>query len=322
MISIKVCKHCGTSENLIVTKNGIIWRICVDCKSKISKNIQIGRHHSPKTKLKMSTTYKLLHPRIDKILTCKYCKTSNADDFIRKGGKRTGKTVCTKCLCDRQTGDKSSLFNTHLSDETKLKISESGKGRYVSLETRIKNSIANKFSVEYYREKYPFFCEVEEIREAPPKIGKAGIQVRCKKCNNWFTPSSHILFSRINALEKGNGGGCYFYCSDECKDSCPIFGYQPTKSTTETSKIDSYEYQVWRNEVLIRQLKEENICFNHCEKCNSEINLHVHHEHPVKTHPHMALDPDNGIILCRECHYRFGHLGDCSTASLANKICS
>ena len=85
--------------------------------------------------------------------------------------------------------------------------------------------------------------------------------------------------------------------------------------------IDEYGDKIWRNEVLNRQLLELNINNNHCEKCDSEINLHVHHEKPRKTHPHLSLDPDNGIILCSECHYKIGHTGNCSTGALANKIC-
>jgi len=41
----------------------------------------------------------------------------------------------------------------------------------------------------------------------------------------------------------------------------------------------------------------------------------------VKTHPYLALDPDNGISFCEECHYKIGHKTgtECSTGNLANK---
>jgi len=81
------------------------------------------------------------------------------------------------------------------------------------------------------------------------------------------------------------------------------------------------EYNIWNKEVLERQRIRDK--YNSCEKCESTENLHVHHEKPVKTHPHLALDPDNGIVLCRECHYKYGHKTgtECSTGNLAAKIC-
>jgi 5-methylcytosine-specific restriction protein A len=28
----------------------------------------------------------------------------------------------------------------------------------------------------------------------------------------------------------------------------------------------------------------------------------VHHIRPIRTHPHLARDPDNGLPVCRTCH--------------------
>jgi len=44
---------------------------------------------------------------------------------------------------------------------------------------------------------------------------------------------------------------------------------------------------------------------------------------PQKLYPEFALDPDNGIVLCEECHNKYGHEkgSHCSTGNLANKIC-
>jgi hypothetical protein len=195
-------------------------------------------------------------------------------------------------------------------------------GKSRSIKIRECLSKFNKFTLKDYQEKYPWFLLIEELRDYPnSEIGKAGVQVRCKKCGQWFTPYTYEIANRIIALKNNRDNG-YFYCSDECKNSCSLFGLR-INEFLNISYIDSNEGNYsWRCEVLNRQLQSEDLCFNHCEICNSETNLHVHHEKPQKTHPHMALDPDNGIVLCENCHLKYGHRDNCSTGSLANKICS
>lgn len=83
------------------------------------------------------------------------------------------------------------------------------------------------YSAKDYQEKYPLFCQIEEIRD---KIGEVGIEARCKYCNKWFKPKQKQLDSRIRALEypeKGSlGTECNLYCSDECKHSCILYKLQ------------------------------------------------------------------------------------------------
>jgi len=182
-----------------------------------------------------------------------------------------------------------------------------------------------KLTINKIKEIYPTFYKEEELRYNPAKSNE--IQVRCKynKCKNskenngWFTPSSSQIHERIRHLEKpwGNDGG-YFYCSNECKEKCDLFGLRsdPFKNKTQVSTYE--ERIIFRQEVLRRQKDEYG--YNSCEMCGSKENLQVHHEKPQKTHPGMTLDPDNGIILCKKCHYKIGHKKgtECSTGNLAN----
>jgi 5-methylcytosine-specific restriction enzyme A len=41
-----------------------------------------------------------------------------------------------------------------------------------------------------------------------------------------------------------------------------------------------------------------------CADCGREDNLSVHHIKKFRTHPELALDPDNLITVCRSCHGR------------------
>jgi len=185
-----------------------------------------------------------------------------------------------------------------------------------------------KLTINKIKKRYPIFYKEEDLRYNPYKPNKNEIQVRCKynKCKNskeqngWFTPSSSQIRERIKCIEKPWGwGGSYFYCSDECKEKCILFRLRsdPFKENTESPHTNQ-ELNIWRQEVLRRQKDEYG--YNFCEMCDSRINLQVHHEKPQKTHPGMTLDPDNGIILCRDCHYKYGHKTgtECSTGNLSN----
>ena len=194
---------------------------------------------------------------------------------------------------------------------------------------RKKNSISHKLTINQIKKKYPTFYKEEDLRYNPDKPNKKEIQVRCKynKCKNskeqngWFTPTNSQIHERIRCIEKPWGwDGEYFYCSDECKENCILFGLKsdPFKENKE-SPHTSVELNIWREECLQRQFDRDG--YNSCEMCGSRENLQVHHEKPQKTHPGMTLDPDNGIILCKDCHYKIGHKTgtECSTGNLANK---
>jgi len=205
---------------------------------------------------------------------------------------------------------------------TNKKIREERKQRHIGKgnpskrkDVRKKISQSQTFKAIDYINRYPWiFQKIEKIRDC---LGI--IEVQCKLCKRWFHPTPTQIQERIRALCYGSDG-LYFYCSDECKDICPLYRLNPShflSDNTERLYTDA-EYQTFRKEVFRRQ--KEQFGYNFCERCETEKDLQVHHEKPQKTHPGMALDPDNGIILCIECHMYKTHIGECSAASLAN-IC-
>ena len=58
---------------------------------------------------------------------------------------------------------------------------------------------------------------------------------------------------------------------------------------------NSPEYNQWKNEVKHRD-------GNACRRCGFENNLHVHHIKPFKKYPEFAVELDNGLTLCGNCH--------------------
>lgn len=50
-----------------------------------------------------------------------------------------------------------------------------------------------------------------------------------------------------------------------------------------------------------------------CQACNSKRFLEAHHMTPVHVWPEGELMEANLIVLCRDCHFTFGHLKDWSS---------
>ena len=288
---------------------------------------------------------------------CQYCKTEKYSDFIKKNGK-LGVVSCAKCSVTNYSkankGSNHPNFKHGRDVFIKYKCKHCGTidkdkfgkwaGRQLLTtcssclkETSYKKRkgednpiFGRRKGLKYYQDKYPIFCRVESVREKLKIKDKndPGIEVKCKWCEKWFTPNRDQLTGRIGALEHINNGYSEnnFYCSDNCRDLCPLYKLHPEHFLNNLNNSEdiytSQEYNIWKNEVLTRQLNQDN--HNHCEKCDSIDKLKCHHEKPQKTHPHLALDPDNGIICCgarskNKCHYKYGHKDECNLYSLSKK---
>jgi hypothetical protein len=181
---------------------------------------------------------------------------------------------------------------------------------------------SNKLTISKIKRKYPFFAQVEEMRYNPDKPTEKEIQVHCKNhnCKNskehdgWFTPTYQQIKTRRDWLENEGKDICYFYCSERCKEECPLYqsnGNDPFKVIRQY--YTKNEYQQFREYVLERDK-------NKCQYCGEKAD-HVHHERPQKLEPFYALDPDYAWSCCLSCHYEKGHKDECSTGNLANTMC-
>jgi hypothetical protein len=253
---------------------------------------------------------------------------------------KNGKWCCNKnislCLTIKEKIGKVHR-NKKVSKKTKLKISLSLKGKtWLDKYNKEKaekmkkkrsrfmqgNIPGNKFTIKNIKKKYPFFSQIEEMRYNPDNIRE--IQVHCKNHNcpnskeqgGWFTPTYIQLYERIRALEKPYGMiENNFYCCEECKKDCPLYDLRNDPFQDINKPYTQQEYKDFKEYVL----KRDNYICQYCGEKATEI----HHERPQKLEPFFALDPDNGIACCEECHYKYGHKTgtECSTGNLANKIC-
>jgi len=181
--------------------------------------------------------------------------------------------------------------------------------------------------------KHPELIIIENLKEGP----NGEVLGHCKNANCYnssekggsFTLTTYQIQYRnigINSTSDGH----YFYCCEECKQECVLFNKSAKQLNNiinpqdELSKASQQDLSIWRTEVFSQQLKNNQLnSDNFCEICHKTENLVGHHELPQKLYPEFALDPDNGIVLCEECHTKYGHIKgtDCSTGNLANKIC-
>ena len=151
------------------------------------------------------------------------------------------------------------------------------------------------------------------------------IQVHCKNHNcehskeksGWFTPELNAISTRAGQLTYPDGSdGAYFYCSDECKNQCPLFNLRGDPFRTKELPYTPKEYETYKIEVL----KRDNYI---CHFCGEQQATIVHHTRPQKLEPFFSLDPDYGISVCKECHHFIHRSGsECSNGKLANTICT
>lgn len=161
-------------------------------------------------------------------------------------------------------------------------------------------------SYEFAKESIGF---AEEIRRDPDNL--KAVQVKCAYCNQWFSPTMRQVHGRRLALHKKSRGEARFYCSDNCRKSCPT--YKTIKYPKGFKKASSREVNpVLRHIVLERDGYE-------CQKCGATISdqpLHVHHVKSFTLNRILGDDPDNCITLCKACHKKVHQVDECKYNNL------
>jgi len=319
--SINLCDYGCNQKATHQLKNGKWccskkWQQCPVYRKKIrelnigSNNPNYGKKRSEETKRRQSNslkgrTYIDLHGVVKakklkkKLSKIKQGKILSKETKIKKSKALKGKTYIE-------------LFGEEKAKELKKLRSEMKKG-----------SNHHMFlTIEKIKKERPLFYKIEEMRYNPDKPEEKEIQVHCKNhnCSNskehngWFTPTRTQLYERIRCIEVNGSDNSYFYCSDKCKNECPLYASKGADPFQQTDKLYTQsEYQQFRDYVLERDNYK-------CQYCGKKAE-HVHHERPQKTEPFFSLDPDLAWSVCKKCHYEKGHQDECSTGYLASLQC-
>lgn len=333
-----ICDYGCEKEAKFQLKNGKVCccRNVLYCPNVKQKVVKANKSDSVKEKIRRTirSSNKLKEPN----LICEYgCNRLAKYKF--KNGRVCCEDYTTKCSevirknseknKIKQSGKSNGMYGKKQSPESRMKNSNSNKKMwrnqtsvFNSEDYRRKISIGSKNTIEKIKSQYLLFSIVEEMRYKPGKEEERIIQVHCKnhKCRNskercgWFTPTSIQFSERLRSVETYGVDLSYFYCSQKCKDSCPLYNSKGVDPLKTSKPYTEEEYIIWKKQVL----KD---CNYMCQICNSKENLHCHHIIPVKLEPMFSLDLTNGMVLCQSCHYRYGHKEECSTGNLANKVC-
>jgi hypothetical protein len=146
--------------------------------------------------------------------------------------------------------------------------------------------------------KYELFFDRLTVDESP-LLSDDGIflEVKCRYCGRYFIPTHSAVASRIGALNGNVEGDQYLYCSEYCKQACPVYGqvkYPKGFKHTTSREVNS----------LVRQMvfERDNWTCQICGKTIKDGQLHCHHMDPVAQNPMFQNDINSCITLCKGCH--------------------
>ena len=154
-----------------------------------------------------------------------------------------------------------------------------------------------KYDFEYRNKKakYKTFSSRIKIYNYIEESQEGFLIVKCHYCGNKFIPNNGQCKDRIYGIEKkGLFSENNFYCSDDCKEACPV--YRTRKYFKNNKKRQKRETSKEFNDLVFNERNNE------CEKCGSKNNLHIHHIKGYTQYPELRFDLNNVLLLCKECH--------------------
>lgn len=140
------------------------------------------------------------------------------------------------------------------------------------------------------------------------------LEIKCSLCGKWHIPSLKHLKSILSSFNR-IGTHLNLYCSDECKEACPVYRQ---RIFPKGFKVNDY-----RNEILDPDLRL--LVFNRdsyqCQKCGVSEDLHVHHIEGVAQNPMLANDIENCITVCHSCHAEIHSRPGCTYFDYQREAC-
>jgi len=162
---------------------------------------------------------------------------------------------------------------------------------------------------------YDTYAERLSIAESVHAVYVDGFKmlgVECAYCGKVFVPGRESVLSRLRSLDGKSSGECRFYCSNQCKRECPIYGRRKHLKGHKFYRSREVQPEL-RRLVFARDLWT-------CQSCKAQdVPLHCHHIDPVNTNPIESADIDNCVTLCAACHLKIHQKSGCKYNELKCK---
>lgn len=147
-----------------------------------------------------------------------------------------------------------------------------------------------------------------EIYEEVIKSLNDNVMCKCAYCGEWFEPVKGQIDNRLKSINGISGGENRLYCSNNCKQNCPIY----RKILYPNSQLISTSREV---QPELRQMVFARDNYT-CQKCNKhrdelEVGIHCHHKEGIRWEPIESADIDMCITLCEDCHKEVHQIEGC-----------
>jgi hypothetical protein len=297
-IYVNSCKTCN--EPYITQKKKKIGEFC--CKSCVHKNKIVS--DEAREKISKVQTGRKRKPLTDDV------KRKIRDSNI--GKKRSDKT--RKRISDSKIGKfkgrDNHFYSKKHSNETKEKMRIKKIGINGCSHPQWKGGVTEK-NIPLY-DTYAHQIEyAEQVRRNSEDNNI--LEVKCTYCGKWYIPKSRDIWNRINALNGKVNGEYRLYCSDNCKQECPIFNQK--KYPKGFKQASSREVQPELRQMVFE--RDNWTCQN--PKCKSKKNLHCHHKEGIRWEPLESADIDQCITYCKHCHQEAHEKEGCRTVDMQCK---
>jgi hypothetical protein len=162
------------------------------------------------------------------------------------------------------------------------------------------------------REKYMQPCKSRYYHDMLPEIDKplmkkGFVTVVCKTCGERFIPNTGRVRKRLEAVNSTSLGESNFYCSDSCREACPLYHFDSTRHIDPRSKlyIPKEETEIARRCQTdhLKQLQIDECGHNYCDKCGQSADIvHLHHTQEIHSSGMEAVSSAGHMLMCPDCH--------------------
>jgi hypothetical protein len=231
------------------------------------------------------------NPERSRAIKLKYAETNKAELAVRARVRKAARG-------DELKMKKKAYYEENKADQlTKFKIRRDNNKEHIKgAKKKYDKAVATN----------PKYVGTLPVTDSPQMVdGK--LTVVCRHCKTRFNPTNKQVSHRLGALNSTKRSGeANFYCSDACKNSCPLFKFMPGRSVDPRSKLAVDRPKNTRirkcKSKSLKDLQCDALGHNYCEKCGDIVDVENHHTLPVAMHGDEAVNPASHILLCFRCH--------------------